>query len=56
MPAPNSKVTLTGLLADVRLLVILFVALRLSLLIAYQPLQVSGVLINHCRSVGENAV
>jgi hypothetical protein len=42
MSAPSSKVTLTGLLADVRLLVILFVALRLSLLIAYQPLQVGG--------------
>jgi hypothetical protein len=42
MPASSSKLTLTGLLADTRLLVILFVALRLSLLIAYQPLQVGG--------------
>jgi hypothetical protein len=42
MPVSSSKLTLTGLLADTRLLVMLFIALRLSLLIAYQPLQVGG--------------
>jgi hypothetical protein len=39
----NSANSLTGLLADFRLLIILFVALRLLLLMAYQPLTIQGI-------------
>ncbi len=41
-PAPRGGLTLPGLLGDTRLLLILFVTLRLTLLLAYQPVLVAG--------------